>query len=101
MNQLWGPALDAELEYRRERAAQAYGSPSWWARLRDRAARRHATATAMPTGGATPTAGATPVATARAAASEWDERVARRASQIREALEGLRPQESLDRRRVA
>jgi hypothetical protein len=93
MNQLWGPALDAELEYRRERAAQAYGSPSWWARLRDRAARRHATAT--------PTAGATPAATARVAAIEWDERVARRAAQIREALEGLRPQESLDRRRVA
>jgi hypothetical protein len=85
MNQLWGPALDAELEYRRERAAQAYGSPWWWARLRRRAVRRDAT----------------PAESARAATAEWDERVARRAAQIREALEGLRPQESLDRRRAA
>lgn len=90
MSQLWGPALDAELEYRRERAAQAYGSPWWWARLRDRAARRDATS-----------GESTPVSNGRAAAIEWDERVARRATQIGEALEGLRPQEPLDRRRVA
>ncbi|MDO8149897.1 hypothetical protein [Isoptericola sp. b408] len=40
MSQLFGPALEAELAYRRERAAQAYHAPTWWDRWRTRRATR-------------------------------------------------------------
>ncbi|TWH25811.1 hypothetical protein [Isoptericola variabilis] len=70
MNQLWGPALEAELEYRRERAARSYGAPGPWTRLRARLATRRRDAVRR--------VEARPEATAR------------RAAQIEGALDALR-----------
>jgi hypothetical protein len=39
---LWGPGLDAELEFRRERMAQLWGRPLWVDRLAGAPARRRA-----------------------------------------------------------
>jgi hypothetical protein len=93
MNQLWGPALEAELEYRRERAAQAYGTPPWWTWLRTRSASRTTSRTMDRSGGRRPER-------ARPAppAARWEARVARRAAEIGEGLEALRLHQEHGRR---
>ncbi len=95
MNQTWGPALDAELEYRRERAARAYGTPTAWARLRAWGAARRATrsqALATRARDAVERFADTIDTIAARTDAEWEARVARRAAEIEEGLEGLRPQ---------
>lgn len=72
MQQLFGPALEAELAYRRERAALAYTTPTLWSRWRARRERRRRLRAGEPL----PRPRATDV---------------QRAEQIRAALEALRP----------
>ncbi len=103
MNQLWGPAMEAELEYRRERAAQAYGTPPWWTRVRTRS-----TARSTARSGARSTAPSAARSAARSAdssadrapagAGRWEESIARRAAQIGEGLEALRLHHGTGRR---
>jgi hypothetical protein len=93
MNQMWGPALDAELEYRRERAARAYGTPSAWARLRAWvAARRAARSQALATRAHDAVERFADTFDTVASPTGWETRVARRTAEIEEGLEGLRPQ---------
>jgi len=90
--QLWGPALDAELEYRREIAAKSYGRPagtSWtarvWRRSRAWATRNHEGNTIPGTTGVHADAETWE-------GQHWDD------AQLQEALEALRPREGVGRR---
>lgn len=79
MNQLWGPAMEAELEYRRERAAQAYATPAWWIRARARSAARSAARSDARSG----------ARSGARSAARWGYRVARPGAPAGEGLEAL------------
>ena len=107
--QLWGPALDAEVAYRREMAAKAYrkgtGGTPWavraWRRARTSASRRREARSRLVTarardaaarlGDTLDTVGAPTDATA------WQQRVSDRGVRFQDALEALRPHEGVGR----
>lgn len=100
MNQLWGPALDAELEYRRERAAQTYGTPTALTRLRAWGAARRATRSrslAARARDAVERFAGTIEEVASRTDVERETTVVRRAAEIEAGLEGVRPHEARPR----
>jgi hypothetical protein len=91
---LQGPAFEAELAYRRERAAQAYGAPSFWTRWRaHRAARRQGRQrdlAARTRDAVERFADTIDTVSDRVDAAAWEARVTRRASEIEAGLVALR-----------
>lgn len=106
--QLWGPALDAELEYRRELAAKAYrgrsGRTPWvvrtWRRSRAWVAAKHeehSSLASMRTREAAARFGDTlDTIAARTDASAWQHHVVDGVA-FQDALEALRPREGVGR----
>lgn len=92
MSQLWGPALDAEIAYRQERARDAWslGAGHWGD------AARSASHVAEEIGHAAGRAGRALGRVARGAAQKNEdckETARRRAEEIAEGIEGMRPRE--------
>jgi hypothetical protein len=110
MSQLmWGPALEAEVQYRQEQARKAYtpgrlqrGTRAAWNRARSWAqARHHDRSRAAETSGGDAVELADEALDGLAAPSDvlrLDEVIRRRAAQIEEALDALRPRDGLNRR---
>ncbi len=112
--QMWGPALEAEVAYRREMAAKSYqaGTPAplrWVARVAVQGWRKGRTALKGRRGrwaavgsrareGAARFGDTLDTISARTDREAWEQRVAGRSAQIEHALEALRPQDGLGRR---
>ncbi|GAA1982372.1 hypothetical protein GCM10009718_19460 [Isoptericola halotolerans] len=91
---LQGPALEAELAYRRERAALAYGTPTTWARWRAwREARRQGRErrlSARARDAVERLADTIDTVADRTDARAWEIRMARRTTEIEAGLATLR-----------
>lgn len=92
---LHGPAFEAELAYRRERAALAYGAPTLWTRWRARlAARREARErdlAARARDAVERLADTIDTVADRTDPAAWDTRMTRRAAEIDAGLAAMRP----------
>ncbi|WP_407320144.1 hypothetical protein UQW22_06745 [Isoptericola halotolerans] len=99
---LQGPAWEAELAYRRERAALAYGAPTAWTRFREwRAARRSLRAgelAARTRDAVERFADTIDTVSDRTDARAWEARVTRRAGEIEAGLAALRSAQDHARR---
>ncbi|MCK0117531.1 hypothetical protein MWU57_10860 [Isoptericola sp. S6320L] len=92
---LQGPAFEAELAYRRERAAQSFGAPSFWARWRayraTRAQARRPELAARAREAVDRLADTIDTVADRTDRAAWDARMARRVAEIEAGLAALRP----------
>ncbi|MFV2144112.1 hypothetical protein [Isoptericola sp. G70] len=90
-----GPAFEAELAYRRERAARSYGAPSFWSRWRARrAARRQARERGLAVRARDAVdrlADTIDTVADRTDPVAWDARMARRSAEIESGLAALHP----------
>ncbi|WP_277211964.1 hypothetical protein [Isoptericola croceus] len=91
--QLHGPAFEAELAYRRERAALAYGAPTLWTRWRARRAARRTQRSQALAARARDSAERLDTVGGRTDATTWEARMLRRAAEIEAGIAALRPQD--------